>query len=462
MGKRKKIIWIILILVLVVLVGFFIFSEKKIIIDKTNLTLQTLSAAEKIVNFLPIKEDTKKEVETVNFLAQELAKSDGIERRYLILLQNNMELRPGGGFLGQYAILKIKDGKVTSTFIEDANLLDQRINVKVAPPYPFYRMMSLKKWKFRDSNFSPDFPTNVEKAKYFYRLSGGNSEFDGVISVNATVLNKILQITGPITVGGTQFNSDNAVLALEEKVEKVYILNENIDTQNRKWLIKELGNQIISKLMQLGNIPKLAEFGLEELRNKEIMLNFSNQQLQDKVKEVHWDGSVLTDWNGDFLMMVDANMGALKSDYYIKRDVYYEVDLSGEKPTAYLRITYNHTASHGDWRTSDYHSYLRVYTPLGSNLVERKMVSYPNIQEEFGKTAIGFILHVLIGRQTVAEIRYELPESVRENYKLLIQKQSGVGDIPLEVKIKDKDGKEHVVKETLKKDLKIEPSEEQQ
>lgn len=452
MKNKKKILIILIIALLLVGGGIFLFLKEIKNFDKKSLLVDSLSAFDKIAKFLPIKQDTKKEIDAINKITQEFIKGDNVERRYLLLLQNNMELRPGGGFLGQYAIIKIKNGQVTSQFVEDANLLDQRINVKVSPPYPFERMMSLKKWKFRDSNFSPDFPTNIEKAEYFYRLSGGNSAFDGVFAINATVLNKVLGITGPVTIGGVEYNSTNAVLKLEEQVEKVYIYNEELDTQNRKWVMKQLAEVMINRLMSLNNIPKMADLVLEELRNKDIMLNFNSVELQNAVQEVHWDGKVATDWNGDYLMIVDANMGALKSDYYIKREIFYEVDLTGVKPTAYLKINYTHTATYGDWRTSDYHSYLRVYTPLGSNLTERKMVSYPNIQEELNKTYFGFILHVLINRSTLAEVRYELPESVRNDYRLLIQKQSGAGDIPVHVKIKTADG-EFNQDDILKKDL---------
>ena len=189
--KGKKIIIVSLIL-LVIIGGFFLFGGKILSgMSKKVIAVSSLSVIEKVTKLLPIEKDTKKEIEVINKLVETVMASDGVERRYLLLLQNNMELRPGGGFLGQYAIVKIKNGDVTSLLIEDANLLDQRISAKVAPPYPFKRMMQLKKWKFRDSNFSADFPTNVEKAKYFYKLSGGNNEFDGVIAVNAGVLNHV-------------------------------------------------------------------------------------------------------------------------------------------------------------------------------------------------------------------------------------------------------------------------------
>lgn len=452
--NRKKLIYIIIIILLVLGSAFLVFLKRDAI-KKQTLLVNSISAFSKMANFLPIKNDTKKELETIDELTREITKEDNVERRYLLLLQNNMELRPGGGFLGQYAVVKIKNGQVTSHFIEDANLLDQRIQAKINPPYPFERMMSIKKWKFRDSNFSPDFPTNVEKAEYFYRLAGGNSDFDGVIAVNATVLNRMLEITGPITIGGVEYNSENAFLKLEEQVEKVYLYNEGLDTQNRKWIMKKLGDEIVSKLMQINNIPGLAKMILEELRNKDIMLNFDNQQLQTKVEDVHWGGVVSKDWSGDYLMMVDANMGALKSDYYINRQVEYEVDLTQEKPIATLKINYTHSATYGDWRTSDYHSYLRVYVPGGSNLLERKMVSYPNVQEELNKTYFGFTLHVLINRSTLVEIKYELPERFKDDYSLLIQKQSGVGDVPMKLRIKTAD-KVYEQEDVLKKDLKFE------
>lgn len=468
----KKQIILSIIALLLLLVGTFLFSGKsnqedgsvfeKISnavtkgISKKDIAINTLPIFKQVFKFLPIEQDTKKELDTIATLTEKVATKDNQTRTYLILLQNNMELRPGGGFLGQYAIVKVKNGEVVSSFVEDANLLDQRITADVTPPYPFEKMMDIKNWKFRDSNFSPDFPTNVDKAKYFYRLSGGSDNFDGVIAIDASVLSHILKLTGPITVPGYpgEYTSENSVLKLEEQVEKGFE-EQGINIQDRKLILKKMASIIIEKLFTLNNIPKLSEFVLEELRNKDVMLNFKDPELQRLVKDVHWSGEVAQDWQQDFLMIIDANMGALKSDYYIKRDINYFIDLTLPKPTATLHYTYTHTAKIGDWRTSDYHSYLRVYVPTGSKLLSRKMVSYPNVQEEMGKTYFGFIAHTIMNKETNVELVYELPESVKKDYRLLIQKQSGVGDVPVTVKIKTEAG-ELTQNATLKKDLKFE------
>jgi hypothetical protein len=450
----KKRIIIFSVVAIVIAVGFFLFSYAKN--NKASIAIRSLAAIDKISQFLPIQPDTKKELAVADSLTQKLTEKNDKTWTFLLLLQNNMELRPGGGFLGQYAVIKVKNGEVVSSFFEDANLLDQRITADIPAPYPFEKMMQLKKWKFRDSNFSPDFPTNVEKAKYFYRLAGGGGNFDGVVAVNATVFNDILKLTGPVTVSGTEFNSDNGFLKLEEIVEKKYIMDPELDTQNRKAIMKGMTPIVVNKLFQLNNISKIADLAQEELRNKNIQINFTDPNLQSLVSSVYWDGKVATDWGGDFLMVVDANMGALKTDYYIKRNIDYSIDFSGDKPVATLNMTYKNTAPYGDWRTSDYHSYLRVYVPKGSTLLDRKMVGSPITQEELGKTYFGFVLHVLIGGETNVMIRYELPDTItKDNYKMLIQKQSGVGDIPVKITVK-KDGKDFTQEQTMLKDLKFE------
>lgn len=427
--------------------------------NKKVIAIKSLDVIDRISKLMISSEDEQKEIHVLNQLVEEFSKKDGKTKTFLVLLQNNMELRPGGGFLGQYAIIKIKDGELVSTFVEDANLLDQRISAKITPPYPFKRMMQIKSWKFRDSNFSPDFPTNVEKAKYFFRLSGGNSvQFDGVIAVNATVLNDILALTGPITVPGypENFNSENAVLKLEEKVEKAYIMNPELDTQNRKAIMKKMAPLIFEKLFTLGNISKIADLAHAEMQKKNIMLYFSDPRLEELAESVYWSGKMAMGWSGDYIMAVDANMGALKTDYYIKREMEYEINFTGEKPIATLRLKYKNTATYGDWRTSDYHSYLRIYVPEGSKFLEREMIGPPVTNSEFGKTYFGSIVHVLIGGETKAMIKYELPESVTlENYRLLIQKQSGTGDTPVKVRIIKPDGQVEQ-QGILNKDLKFE------
>lgn len=458
---KKRVIIGAIVLVILAAGTYFVFFAKN---HKTELALGSLSVFEKVSKLLPIEADTKAEIEAVNQLADKLTQKDDVVRTYMVMLQNNYELRPGGGFLGQYAILKVKNGEIISTFVEDANLLDQRITAKITPPWPMTRMIQLKKWKFRDSNWSPDLATNVQKAQYFYRLAGGHEQFDGVIAVNANVFDHILGITGPIEIPGfgTYTNDGNASMKLEEQVEKPY-LGEDVPAelkQNRKAIMKRIAAEIINRISTLNNIPKLAEFAQTELRDKNVMIWFKDPALQTIVQNVHWDGGVSKDWDGDYIMVVDANLGALKSDYWVKRSLDYAVDFTtGGKPVATATYIYNHTATYGDWRTSDYHTYARILAPLGSKYIDgsRQKTGGVTAQDdkELNKTVFGYKVDAVMNNTLNTSIKYELPETVKaDNYKILIQKQSGIGNIPVTVHVKTDKG-EFTQTATLAKDLKL-------
>ena len=456
----RKNITIAISVIVVVAGGFFLYTYGKT--HKQLIALNSLSLFQKVSALLPIEADTKAEIEAVNTLADKLSQKDDVNRTFMVMLQNNYELRPGGGFLGQYAILKIKNGEIVSSMVEDANLLDQRITATITPPYPF-KQIQLKKWKFRDSNFSPDFPTNADKAQYFYRLAGGREQFDGVIAVNATVFDHILDITGPIDMPGYgTYNSENGSMKLEENVEKPF-LGEDVPAelkQNRKSVMKKIATEIISRISTINNIPKLASFAQTELRDKNIMIWFKDPALQSLVTGVHWDGAVSPDWTGDYVMLVDANLGALKSDYWVKRSLDYSVDFTaGPKPIATVKYTYNHTATYGDWRTSDYHTYTRILAPLGSKYVENSRIKTGGVlsqdSTDFNKTIFGYKVDAIMNHSLDTGIKYELPDTIKaEGYQLLIQKQSGIGNIPVVVHIKTDKG-DFTQQATLAKDLKF-------
>lgn len=459
----KKRLTIAAVILGVIGLGWVAFSAIKS--HKTEFAVGSLALFEKVSKLLPLEPDTKKEIEVANTLVQELTLRDDRVRVYMVLLQNNYELRPGGGFLGQYAVIKVKNAEIISTVVEDANLLDQRIknaDIKVTPPWPLTRYAQIKRWMLRDSNFSPDFPYNAQKAEYFYRLGGGREKFDAVIAVNSDVFNRLLDVTGPVTISGFgTFSSTDGALKLEEAVEKNY-LGDDVPAelkQNRKNVMKQIAAEMINRLNHVEKIQDIAEFAQNELRNKDIMLYFHDERLQALVKSVHWDGGVETDWTGDYLMIVDANLGALKSDYFVKRSLKYTVDFTGDTPKANVSYTYDHTATHGDWRTSDYHTYTRILAPLGSKYIDQSRRHTGGVigqdSTDFKKTVFGYKVDALIGQTLETGIEYTLPDTITpDNYRLLIQKQSGTGTIPVAITLKTKD-REYTESFELKKDLNI-------
>ena len=413
---------------------------------------------EQAIDFLPIGQENK----TIATLAEYFYRKDDVEKTFLILFQNNMEIRPGGGFIGAFGIVKVKNGEVTLLQTHDLSNFDGRIPNTVPPPYPMQETLRIKSWKLRDSNYSPDFAVNASKAEEFYKMGQGQENFDGVIGITTNVLTSFLKITGPIQVEGYPgtYADENAVMALEYQVEKAFV-DQNIPVGERKSIIGGIAQEVMKKVFALSNSQKLDLYNIltEDLDKKDIQLFFKNQFLEDTVQKANWGGLFDSAWQKDFLMTVDANLGAYKSDYFVKRSLDYTIDLSGEIPKAILRITYNHTAEKKDWMTKDYLTYLRVYVPIGAWLMYAKNFPNPKFGSELGRTTFGSIVTVPLGQSKTVEINYTLPKEISAEYNLKIQKQAGINDEPIAVHVFNGDGTKKDYTNVLNNDFMLVPEE---
>ncbi len=415
------------------------------------------SSYSSLVKSLPIPQEKKSKLELLGELEKTFLESDQ-EKTFLILFQNNMELRPGGGFIGSFGILKIKKGKVISFQTHDTGNFDGRIKNASPVPYPMEKYLHVRRWGLRDANFSPDFPTNVKVIEKLYYQGGGQEHFDGVIAITADVLQSLLKVTGPIKLKnypGT-YDSENAVITLEYQVEKGY-KKQGVKKGERKSVMKELGEEIIQRLHNLNWKQKiqLANVILDDLNQKDIQIYFKDKNLENLIRQNAWSGEVNRSWNKDYLMVVDANLGAYKSDYYIKRKLDYIVDLTQDKPKATLKITYQHTAQQKDWMTNNYLSYTRIYLPAGVWIKQWKNVSEERFGKEFQKKFFGATLMVPIHQTKTVILNYELPSEIKDDYNLLIQKQAGVKNIKTKITIIYPDGHKENKEFVLNEDWKL-------
>ena len=366
------------------------------------------------------------------------------DKTYLVLFQNNMELRPGGGFIGSFAIVKTQNGSIKSYEIHDTANFDGRIPENNDMPEPMKKMFKINAWKLRDSNYSPDYPTNVKKAVEFYYQGKGEEKFNGVIAVNAQVLERVLEATGPITLEDypITLESGSALVTLEKQVE-IDFSKQGIERGDRKNVMGEFLDEIMKRSAQLSKIDKLklAKNLISELENKNIQLYFDDNKLNALINKKGWGGVVDKNWDNDYLMVVDANLGAYKSDYFMKRSMDYSVDMSQEIPEATLRITYEHTGKTKDWMTRDYLSYLRVYLPKGSRVNETSEIGEVSYSEDLNKKVMGGFVEVPLNSTKTIEIKYTLPKELQNKiYQLKVQKQSGSGIVPMNVEVKTVSG----------------------
>jgi len=429
MSIKSKISFILIVVIIIVLPlilayrYFELGSNTKYLRNIGNFFPKILPAENKIISILSI--------------SPEIAGFNK-EKAYLLLFQNNLEIRPTGGFIGSYGIVKLKDGKILDLKVEGSYVLDRKSSFFVKPPQVMQEHLKIKKLQFRDCNWCPDFPTTAKRAVYFYNNEGGKEKIDGVIAINPFVLVSIINEIGPICENDLCLKGEKQdIINLEHYVEKIYA-QKGIQFLDRKLILKEIAKKIKEEYEKLSLKEKLKLLKVieEHLDKKDILVYFFDKDLQSKIEKLNWAGKV-KDFSGDYLMIIDSNFLAKKTDYYIKRFVKYKVDLTKERPLAHLEITYTHTGEKYDWMTSDYRNYLRVYVPKGSWLVKFEGGEEEvRFLDELNKTVFGNFITVKLKETKTIVLEYLLPSRIKKgDYKLLVQKQSGILELPLDIEI---------------------------
>lgn len=365
-------------------------------------------------------------------------------RTYLLLFLNNTEMRPGGGFIGVYALLQVDKGNTHLLKVEGTEGFDNnaKTDFESVPPAPLAKYLKVKRWYFRDSNWFPDFAFSSQKSMELF-LHQSNilnvEKIDGVIGFTPTVMEEILKIYGPIKIDDQEFNAQNFTEKLEYEVEYGYA-QKGIEFKDRKTIIGKMARSFLSQLKfaVIKDWSKYYQLAQRMLNQKQIVL-YSTDKNEEAFLSARGYGGQMIKPVGDYLLWADANLGALKTDFSIVREMSYEIiPTSSGKFLATAKMKFVHTGRF-DWRTSRYRDYARVFVPIGSQLqastgqmeIEKSnQVGKVDSGIENGYQWFGAFVAVEPGQSKELSFSYYLPDnivnSIKNNqYDLSIQKQIG-------------------------------------
>lgn len=453
-------------------------------LEKVDFTVLPVEYQAPFKDFKIIFSDLLQDLKSISDLSRNINEIFGGygSRRYLLVFQNEAELRPTGGFIGSFAVLEVKNGEIISLDIPPGGSYDLQgqLSVLVEPPAPL--LLSNKRWEFQDANWFPDFKTSAEKMLWFYRHSRSVT-LDGVIAVNSSVLKRLITLVGPISDEQRNLVLDekNILTSLQEVVEE----GEEKKINKPKQILSDIGPQILSSLFSLKPENTLALlFNLNEsLSQKEIQAYFTAPSLQQTIESFNWGGRIIkTPDDRDYLMVVNTNIQGQKSDASIKQKVHHQslIEKDGSIINV-VTITKNHIGQSGQKFYGQTNiDYIRLYVPEGSQLISAEGFTWPDekyfrapaknatkdldlqnieielgydensgtrITREFGKTVFGNWLITEPGTTNSVQFIYRLPfrlfnpDSLSEKnrtftsliipqkrisqYQILVQKQSG-------------------------------------
>ena len=382
----------------------------------------------------------------LTILPQLLGEPD--EKHYLLLFQNDAELRPTGGFMTAYAILKVHRGKFTPLVSEDIYTLDARFNKRIPAPEPIEKYLPLVYyWNLRDMNLSPDFKISMDQFGENYLKTSAAIQVDGIIAIDTTLPVELLKILGPVGVAewGTfsaeedpRCNCPQVIYELERLITKPV---GEVRT-DRKAVLGPLMHSILLNIMGSPRKlwPKFFNVGIKAIREKHLMLYFFDEEGQQAAEAFKAAGRI-EETDADYLHINDCNFAGAKSNMFIKENVFQEIEIAGDgSVTKTLTIDYKNPEPASDCNlergnlclNGPYRNWFRIYTPQGSELLESTgSETEMEVYEEFGKTVFaGFFgdKHPLRPEGSAKVVlKYKLPFQVdkSKDYKLFIQKQPG-------------------------------------
>ncbi|MFH1191991.1 MAG: DUF4012 domain-containing protein [bacterium] len=395
-------------------------------------------------------------------------------KRYLLVFQNNNEIRPTGGFIGSYSLADIEDGKIANieTPSDGSYYLEGSLLENIKPPQAL-RLIN-GRWEFQDANWWPDFPTSAKFISSIYEKSGGRTA-DGVIAINASVMADILKIIGPIEMKDYNkiFDSENFINETQKAVELEYDRRKN----EPKKIIADLMPRIMEEMFSARKEKFLDILTVlnGNLQKRNIQFYFRDEDLEARTVKLGWAGEIKDVKNRDYLAIIDTNIGGKKTDGVISQKIEHNTNVSDDGTIIdELIIHKKHNGVKGDYFYGVNNvDYLRVYVPLGSILLSAEGFDAPpescfkelepniiedeflagtearektdigngtKIGENFGKTYFANWTQVDPGEEITVKLSYKLPFKIFDSeifyssisggeqigkYSLYIQKQSG-------------------------------------
>lgn len=376
------------------------------------------------------------------------------ERVYMLLLQNNNELRATGGFPGTIGFLKITNGEIIDFYTDNVYNVDDLLEKKkdVAPaPEPILKHTGTKKEVLRNINWEPDFPTSAKAARDKYFEAGAPEQtIDGVIAIDLHFIQDLIELIGPIEADGNTYTAENFFELLQYEVEFAYY-EKGISDADRKEVINTISEEMQEKLFNLprNQLSTLWEIFERNSDERHIQMYVDDEITQNLLLEQGWTGE-MKPYDGDYFAIIDSNLAALKTDAKMERNIDYTVTEENGEYYGTLSMNYFNTTEEITKIYTRYRTHTRFYLPLGSEIVSHSgfvtgdrlqngQPTDPEVSEVTFDTPSGGTVSYSVAEGFIAvepqafeqvTVKYKLPDSIAEDirsgrYKLYAQKQAG-------------------------------------
>lgn len=277
------------------------------------------------------------------------------ERRLLVVLQNNAELRATGGLVSVFAEATARDGQlVLGGFQEVEEVADLAADAREVPaPADFSALFSpylaaTTLWK--NVNMSADVPTSSAVLAAVAAASLPR-QHDAIVWVDVPAIAAVLRATGPVALpDGSSLSADNAVRRL---LSDAYANVEDTDEgqSRRRDVLRAAADAVLAQLLSPSSTTSAAALARElapAAAGRHLAVWSQQEQEQRLLESAGLAGSTAAR-AGDLSSIAVHNLGdgtgfGNKLDYYSRRQLTVRVEVDSDEARVEQEVAIRNTA----------------------------------------------------------------------------------------------------------------------
>ncbi|MBI5356159.1 DUF4012 domain-containing protein [Candidatus Collierbacteria bacterium] len=345
--------------------------------------------------------------------------------KVLVLLQNNNELRPTGGFMGSYTTFTFDKFRIKNFQTYDIYDADGHVPNYVTPPEAIQTAFQLGSWRLRDANWDPDFPQSAKTILWFLEQAGIESQ-DILVAVNLSAIQTIFKML-PHDLYLSDYDLNISANTLWDITQQHSQFGFFPGSKQKKEFIYDLSKELVNEFTKLSivNKVKLVTTLSGLFKDKDVQLYSVNFEIQNIFSDLRWDGSLkkslcprlIPFCTPARIEIVEANLASNKSNCCVIRKVKLEVDKGGQAINHRLKVTFFNQDNDQNKKWG------------GRYLANVRLFINDEVMEEW--------INIFPGAEQTADFEYRLTPANKYFSPIFVtfQKQSGIHSFPLTIEV---------------------------
>ncbi|MEX2599081.1 MAG: DUF4012 domain-containing protein, partial [Dehalococcoidia bacterium] len=233
------------------------------------------------------------------------------ERTYLMIFQNQNEIRATGGFIGVTMEIHIENGMLLDVIYEESTSLDSPPLIDNPPsPEPLFWYLWMGRMLFRDANWNPHFPETAATLRDLYAEARGVT-VDGVIAGTKLLAWELVDALGDVRVPHVdELLTRELTEQYTEGLLPYPCSDRHAAGRDQRCFDQDLAASMLERMREgvdTEQRERLLELVQRHLTMKNLLVYMDGETESTFLAEQRWDGGARIPAQ-DYLMVVDSSL----------------------------------------------------------------------------------------------------------------------------------------------------------